>query len=457
MPQNFLLITVDDMNYNSHSFLKSGARPLTPNLDQLQSEGAVLTNSHVTIALCQPSRSVLMTGKYPHRNGARGFEPISPSIVTLTQLLHENGYYNGIIGKENHIAPREKFFWDLYQHTYDDKHSFGRDPQFYGRYASEFFQQADKEGKPFFLMANSHDPHRPFAGSDGELELFGRHTTASYTYSPEDVVVPPFLPDLPDIREELAQYLTSVHRADETVGAILNALDAAGHRDDTMVLFLSDNGMSMPFCKANCYLNSTKSPYVIRWPGAVQPGTKLEALTASIDYMPTILEIAGIPIPEDIDGTSLCPLLTGQKEEQYGDVYTSFFKTAKNEITKAERHFPMRCVQDRQYAYLFNAWSNSETAYVTETMAGLTFKAMKEAAAQNADIAQRVSFYQYRVPEELYDYQKDPHALHNLIHQPEMQELADRFRHRMLEYMQSTGDELLPSFQAFLAEHTKKE
>ena len=140
MAQNFLLITVDDMNYNSHEFLREGAEQLTPHLDRLRAEGAVLSNSNVTIALCKPSRSVMMTGRYPHRNGARGFEAIGPSIVTLTQLLHEHGYYNGIIGKENHIAPREKFFWDLYQHTYDDAHSFGRDPACYGRCALEFFQ-----------------------------------------------------------------------------------------------------------------------------------------------------------------------------------------------------------------------------------------------------------------------------------------------------------------------------
>ena len=125
-----------------------------------------------------------------------------------------------------------------------------------------------------------------------------------------------------------------------------------------MVLFLSDNGMSMPFCKANCYLNSTKSPYLVRWPDAVRPGTEIDALVASIDYMPTILEIAGIEKPEGMDGTSLCPLLTGTKQEQYDDIYTTFFKTAKNEVTKAERHYPMRCVQTRQYAYIYNAWSS---------------------------------------------------------------------------------------------------
>ena len=452
MAQNFLLITVDDMNYNSHEFLREGAEQLTPHLDRLRAEGAVLSNSHVTIALCQPSRSVMMTGRYPHRNGARGFEAIGPSIVTLTQLLHEHGYYNGIIGKENHIAPREKFFWDLYQHTYDDAHSFGRDPACYGRCALEFFQEADRRGKPFFLMANSHDPHRPFAGSQDEITMLGRHTAASRVYTEEEVEVPPFLPELPEIRTELAQYLTSVHRADEMVGAVLEALETSGHAEDTMVLFLSDNGMSMPFCKANCYLNSTKSPYLVRWPDAVRPGTEIDALVASIDYMPTILEIAGIEKPEGMDGTSLCPLLTGTKQEQYDDIYTTFFKTAKNEVTKAERHYPMRCVQTRQYAYIYNAWSDGAETYVTETMAGLTFQAMREAAKTDPEVARRVELYQLRVPEEFYDYQKDPHALHNLIHEPEFQGQIAQFRRRMLHYMETTGDELLEPFQKFLAQ-----
>lgn len=452
MQPNFLLLTVDDMNYNSCDFLKPGAEPLLPHLTQLRKEGVWFENSHVTIAVCQPSRSVLMTGRYPHRNGARGFECIDESVTTLTQVLHGAGYYNGIIGKEDHLAPKEKFFWDHYQRTLDDAHDYGRSPSCYYDCVNAFLDEAEQSGKPFFLMANSHDPHRPFAGSADEEKAFGRHIAASYTYSPEDVRVPSFLPDLPDIRLEISQYLTSTHRADEIVGQVLRALREHGHEEDTVVLFLSDNGMAFPFCKANCYLNSTKSPYIVRWPGMAAPGSEAGALVSGIDYMPTVLEIAGLEPPTGMDGTSLVPLLRGRQKEQYGDIYTSFFKTARNQVTKKELHFPMRCVQDKKYAYLFNSWSDGECRYTSETMAGLTFKAMEA----EPSAAERVKLYRLRVPEELYDYESDPNALHNLIDAPEHRERVQAFRLRMLEYMRSTQDELLDAFeQVILKEESR--
>ncbi len=445
--QNVLLITLDDMNYNSHEFLKPGAEPLTPHMDALRKRGFVFHNSHVTIAVCQPSRSVLMTGRYPHRNGARGFERISDGIPTLSGILREHGYYTGIVGKETHLAPKEAFLWDEYIRTYTPEDAYGRSPESYYRYTTQVIRNAKQQCKPFFLMANSHDPHRPFAFSEDELSFFGEHMPVSYRYSPDDVVVPEFLPDLPDIRLEIAQYLSSVKRGDEAVGQILTAVDKAGVTGDTIVMLLSDNGMAMPFSKANCYLNSTKSPYLFVWPDHAPAADSTNALVASIDYLPTILEILRLPCPEGIDGRSFTHLFEHPQDPHYTDIYTSFFKTAKNQITHAELHFPMRCVQDERYAYIYNAWSDGETAYISESMSGLAYKAMERAAETNAVIAERVRVYRYRMPEELYDYQSDPHALKNLINDASLMDVRQRLRRRMLSYMRSSNDELLARFE----------
>ena len=264
---NVLLITVDDLNYDSVGCFGCQVDDITPNIDKLASEGVRFNNSHVTIAVCQPSRSVLLTGRYPHHNGARGFEEIDASVTTLTQVLHREGFLNGIIGKEDHVAPKEKFFWDEYVQTYCEEEGWGRSPEVYYDKVKQFLTRAREEGKSFFLMANSHDPHRPYVGADDEMFYFGHHTTADRIYTPEEITVPGCLPDLPDVRKELAQYFSSVHRGDQIVGKILQALDDMGYRDDTLVLFLSDNGMALPYAKTNCYLNSTKSPYIMRWPG----------------------------------------------------------------------------------------------------------------------------------------------------------------------------------------------
>jgi len=443
---NVLLITLDDMNYNSHDFLRDGAESLTPNMDRLKKDGFVFQNAHVTIALCQPSRSVLMTGRYPHRNGARGFERISEGIPTLSGILHASGYYTGIVGKETHIAPKEAFCWDAYIRTYTDEEGYGRDPESYYKYTRRVVGTARANGQPFFLMANSHDPHRPFANSDDEIDFFGKHLPVSHMYRPEDVVVPAFLPDLPDVRLEIAQYLSSVRRGDETVGRILQALEDENAADHTVIMLLSDNGMALPFAKANCYLNSTKSPYLFYWPGHCTSKHATDALVSAIDYLPTILEILGLPCPGGVDGKSMAHLFESGQETHYEDIYTSFFKTAKNQITHAELLLPMRCVQDNRYAYIYNAWSDGETKYTTESMSGLTYKAMETAALTDETIAERVRMYRLRVPEELYDYKSDPHALRNLIDEPGMLEIKQRLRGRMLEYMQRSGDELFARF-----------
>lgn len=443
---NVLLLTVDDMNYNSAGLFGCKTPDITPNIDRLAAEGLTFENAHVAIAVCQPSRSVLMTGRYPHRNGARGFEEIDRSVTTLTEALRREGYYNGIIGKENHLAPRDKFAWDEYIATYNDENDFGRNPSHYYRHTLSFLKNAQREGKPFFLMANSHDPHRPFVGAEDELSFFGRHIPAHREYAPEEIDLPGFLPDIPKVRQEVAQYYASVRRCDETVGEVLRALEEAGCADDTLVLFLSDNGMAFPFAKTNCYLNSTKSPWVLRWPGHTKPGTATGALVSSIDFAPTVLEALGADAIPGMDGTSLLPLIEGETGEHYETVYTQFFKTARNEITKMERHYPMRCVQDKRYAYIYNAWSDGETVFMNESMAGLTFDAMKEAAETDDHIAARVALYQYRVREELFDYQADPDALDNLIDSPLHRERAAAFRGKMRDYMEASQDELLPRF-----------
>ena len=174
---NVLLITVDDLNYDSVGCFGCQVDDITPNIDKLASEGVRFNNSHVTIAVCQPSRSVLLTGRYPHHNGARGFEEIDASVTTLTQVLHREGFLNGIIGKEDHVAPKEKFFWDEYVQTYCEEEGWGRSPEVYYDKVKQFLTRAREEGKSFFLMANSHDPHRPYVGADDEMFYFGHHTT----------------------------------------------------------------------------------------------------------------------------------------------------------------------------------------------------------------------------------------------------------------------------------------
>ena len=200
---------------------------------------------------------------------------------------------NGIMAKNVHLAPRAKFCWDSY--ITPEELGQGRSPSLYYKFSKEFFEKAKSAKQPFFLMANSQDPHRPFAGSAQEMKNIGKHLPYSRKIEPREAVVPGFLPDIPKVRQEVAEYFTSVHRADETVGEVLRALEESGAAPNTLVMFLSDNGMSFPFSKTNCYFNSTHTPWIVRWPGRVKPGTVDRAhFISGIDYTPTILDAAGL-------------------------------------------------------------------------------------------------------------------------------------------------------------------
>jgi N-sulfoglucosamine sulfohydrolase len=467
---NVLFITADDMNYNTPGFTGCLTPGITPNLDRLATQGIRFVNAHVTVAVCQPSRECLMTGRFPHRNGATGFYPVRPEVPTLMESLKAVGYQLGIMAKVPHLAPPSKFPWD---YKYEARIlGDGRDPALYYKFAKEFFAHAKDSGKPFFLMANSQDPHRPWAGSDIEKNRAEgkqgkkkkakkaaaaeaedetslgdiKYPPPARTYQAEEVAVPGFLPDLPNVRKEMAQYYSSAHRCDETVGEVLRALKEAGLEDSTIVMFLSDNGISMPFAKSNCYLTSTRTPWLVRWPGKVKPGVvDKEHFISGIDFMPTILEALGVAAPAGMDGRSFLPLLGGGDQADRDKVFTCYNDTS------GHLSFPMRCLQTKQFGYIYNAWSDGTTRYQAESMSGLSFKAMQQAAASQKPVADRVEMLLHRVPEEFYDFAADPNGLHNLIGEPKCQTQLAQARKDMLRWMERTQDPLLKTYQARVA------
>jgi N-sulfoglucosamine sulfohydrolase len=438
---NLLLITADDMNYDSLGVTGCKVKGITPNLDRLAAQGILFERAHVTIAVCQPCRSVLMTGRYPHRNGALGFQPIHRDVPTLQESLRAGGYLNGIMAKVPHLAPADKFCWDTVVPA--NALGRGRDPKLYHQHALAFFKKSKDSGKPFFLMANSQDPHRPFSGSQQEKNNRRAGPPwpgVSRRITP--VEVPAFLPDLPDVRREVAQYMTSVHRCDEIVGEVLRALKDAGLEESTLVMFLSDHGMAFPFAKTNCYIDSTRTPWMVRWPGKVKPGSvDREHFISGIDFMPTALEALGLPPVKGMDGRSFLPLLEGKKQEGRGRVFTVFNRTS------ARKDFPMRAIQDGKFLYIYNAWSDGKTVFRNESQSGLTFKAMQAAAKTDPKVAARVRLFQYRVPEELYDVARDPAALHNLIADRLYAKDLARLRQELLQMMESTADPQTPGFK----------
>lgn len=443
---NILILTVDDMAYNSVGVFGCTIPNITPNIDKLAGEGMKFAYAFVNTAVCQPCRESLLTGRYPHNNGAEGFEPINEDVPTLSELLRRAGYINGILGKEIHLQPVEKFCWDYIPFITEKdsvwRNSFGRNPKFFHDYSARFFQRARDENKPFFLLANSQDPHRPFAGSADDTAEFGtKRPPLTRQFTPKEIYVPEYLPDIPNVRKELAQYYGSVYRADQSIGAVLDALKESGMADNTLVIFLSDHGAAFPFSKSQCYFNSNRTPLIIKWPNKIKSGSiDSTHLIPGIDLMPTVLDALNLPKVSHMDGRSYLPLLFGKKQTDRTYVYTTFYQIF------AKIRYPMRCLQDKNFGYIYNFWSDGKLAMTGDATSGLTWQAMVEAAKTDPYIAQRAELYKYRVPEEFYDFKNDPNALYNLIDDPHYGSEIKRFRNKMQEVMQMTND---PAYLAF--------
>jgi N-sulfoglucosamine sulfohydrolase len=437
---NILMLVADDMNWDTPGCFGGAAPGITPHIDLLAGQGMRFQHAYVNVSICTPSRSVMLTGLYAQNNGAEGFQRIRPGTPNLPSLLNQAGYLCGIIGKP--LRQQELFRWSVtyrWQGT-GDENRWGRDPAIFRSFAKKFFAMARNSNQPFFLMANSHDPHRPFGGGRATKPPNER-APATRTFSADEVKIPAFLPDLPGVRNELAAYCTSVRRLDDMVREVLEVLKLADFEEDTIVIFLADHGMPFPGAKFNCYVDSVRSPFIIRWPGKVRPGSVDAAhMVTTLDLMPTLLEIAGVPAPKS-DGRSFVPLLLGEKQPDRNTVFTQFFHIHGRDA------LPMRSVLTREAAYVFNPWSNGKRRF--DRLGGETFSAMQQAAKTDPEMAARVRHLELRTVEEFFDLRSDPGCLKNLIgtdagEQPLVSELRTRLR----QWMVQVNDPALAAFDA---------
>ena len=440
---NVLMIVADDMNWDSPGCYGGAAKDITPNIDSLASQGIMFQHAYVNVSVCTPSRSVILTGLFPHNNGAEGFQRIRPGTPTLPGILNEAGYLCGTVGKP--LRQQELFRWSV---TYrwqgvGDEDLWGRDPAVYRRFAKDLFAMAKTSKQPFFLMANSHDPHRPF-GRGKATRDFEERAESSRTFSPKEVQVPGFLPDLPGVREDLAGYCTSVRRLDDMVGAVIEELSKAGLEENTIVIFLSDHGMPFPAAKFNCYVNSVRTPLIVRWPRQIINGSiDSTHMISAIDLQPTILDAVGLPPATASDGRSFLPLLHGKSQTNRDNVYSQFYH-----IHGADA-LPMYSVLTKQSIYIFNPWSNGERNF--RRLGTASYKAMREAAKTDTAMAARIRHLIFRTVEESYNLRTDPNCLINLLGSDmtlttEQNHEVEALRIKLREWMVNVKDPALDAF-----------
>jgi N-sulfoglucosamine sulfohydrolase len=431
-PLNLLVVTADDMNADSGGWNgnKLGA---TPNLDAFAKGAHRFVNSHVTVPICQPGRSALMTGRVPHRNGALGFDPIRRDVPTLVEVLREAGYYTAVIAKAVHMAPAEKFPWHA-----TGEQALGKQPTKFAEKFREMLAAAAEEKKPFFINANICDPHRPFVSAKAKAdELAG-----AKVYTPAEVTVPAFLEDLPRVREEVAQYYSSVSRFDVAFGLVLKELTAAGRDADTVVVFLSDHGMSVPFAKATVYHTGTWSPVLVRYPGQKDPKAHAE-FVSSVDVMPSVLDLLGVTPPAGMDGRSWVSLLNGETQAD-----RDFVVTHVNTVSSG-KSLAQRCVRTKDRALMFHAWAGGPDKFRVEAMSGLSFAAMN--ASTDPKVRARVKQLVEGEPLMLFDTAADPTERKNLVRDPNYSPDVADLGKKLLAHMTRTDDPQTKAFAAALA------
>jgi N-sulfoglucosamine sulfohydrolase len=454
---NIVLFTVDDMDITSLNCYGNPLPNLTPNMDRLASQGMRFKNAHVNTPICMPCRQSMMTGLQPHSNGSLGFVELEKnSYPSISSVLMENGYFTGSIGKGRDYSA---FPWDKWIGGLGEDGWYSRHPEGFYDKTKELIHLAQKAGKPFFIGVNTSDPHRPFAGSEQEKEKVAK-IRKKFPNAPDfpvmtpvcteaDVPLLPYLPDLPDIRKETVQYLTSVKRADDTLGRIMALIEEEGLINNTLFIFLSDHDAAMPTAKQNCYTHSSVTPLIVRWPGKIKSGLiDDQHMVSSLDLFPTILDLLNLNIPKKQDGRSMLSILKGGKQTGRDAVFTSY-----NYIVPGQQVFPMRAVHTKEWSYVYNPWSDGKKKRLqdngnpTENQSGLTFLAMQKAALSDPKMAARMNTILLRRRDELFDLKKDPWSFNNLSSNPEYTTQLKKMKTLILNEMKRSKDPLIESLQ----------
>ncbi|UCC22091.1 MAG: sulfatase [Planctomycetota bacterium] len=416
--RNVLLYVVDD-----HGTDDAGCygNPVikTPGLDALARKGTRFTHAFCTTASCSASRSVILTGLHNHATGQYGHQHgynhfVSfPHIKSLPVLLAGAGYRTASAGKY-HVAPEEVYRFQQYIKAN------GRSPAQLADDCKQFI--AAQDDSPFFLYFCTTEPHRPFRreGSD--------------TFDPKDVIAPRYLPDTPACREELAKYYGSVQRADKGLLRLIEILKQTGRWNDTLILYISDNGIAFPGAKTTLYDPGMRLPCVVRNPYASKKGIVTDAMITWADVTPTILDFAGaLPDKPEFHGRSFLPVLEQQHPQGWDEIYASH---TFHEITM---YYPMRVVRTRRHKLIWNIAHKLDCPFASDLYASATWQDILK-RGETVYGKRTVDAYIHRPKFELYDLQNDPHEINNLADDPDYIETLEKLKRKLARFQERTKD-----------------
>jgi uncharacterized sulfatase len=420
---NFLLIIADDLNWQDLGF--TGNKEIhTPQLDKLRSEGMWLRNMFNPATTCSPTRHALYTGLDCIRSGAypnhtRTYDG-TKSMFTYFKGL---GYRVGLQAK-THVGPKPSFPYESISANQDDFAAFGK------------FVNRDKT-QPWLAVYASHDPHSPWDRGPKNL------------YDPAKLTVPSYLHDNATTRKLLAAYYAEITSLDTQVGALMKILDEGKLADNTLVMFVSEQGSSFPYGgKWSVYDNGVHSATIVRWPGKVKAGSSNDAMMEYLDVPPTFLAAIGEdPTKIDtgcpdakgnrgFDGKSFLEVLLGKSDHLRDAVFSQHTTVG---INGYKQPYPMRSARDIRYKYVRNLMPEN-TYEISGIHKGEPIDSWKEDAKNDPALAKRIDWLCHRPGEELYDLQSDPLETNNLATHAELAEVKKRLSGQMDAWMAQQGD-----------------
>lgn len=435
---NLVLIIADDMAWDDSSPYGHESI-MTPNLERLASEGMRFDNAFLTISSCSPSRASIITGRYPHQTDAEELHwPVPEEQTTFVEMLKEKGYWTAAAGKW-HLgdAIRDRFDEIREVDTSGFQLPSGEEAK-EGKFKETLEGEAQSgcadwiplikdrpKDQPFFLWLAALDPHRPY--HPGILEDGSR---------PEEIKVPPYHPDTPAVRADYQLYYDEITRLDSYVGKVLDELEAQKVSENTLILFISDNGRPFPRDKTTMYDSGIKTPWIVRWPAKVEAGSTCDRLVSSVDIAKTFLKLGGINFPgQTFEGVDFSPLLTDPKKPIRDYVF------AEKNWHDYEDH--VRAVRNERYKYIRNYYSDLPQTPSADGLRSPTYvELLRLREKGELTDAQQACFIAPRPEEELYDTRLDPFELNNLAEDERFSPLLRAMRAALADWEKKTKDEV---------------
>jgi arylsulfatase A-like enzyme len=384
----------------------------SPALDALASAGVKCDLAFCTAPQCSPSRASLHTGRYPHATGVLGLAHppfdwrLPPRERHLAQILKEHGYATALVGMQHLIAHGR-----AEELGYERVLPVAPAPQA-AEAAVALIGELAAGDRPFYLEVGFEEPHRPYDFGGAQ---------------PDDsrgVAVPPYLPDVPDARRDLADFQGAIRVMDAGVGRVLTGLRALGLDDDTWVVFTADHGAAMPRAKGTLYDPGLEVALLMRWPaGGLRGGRDFGELLSNVDVTPTLLDGLGLPVPDNLHGRSFWPLVTDTPYRPRTEVFA--------EKTFHTAYEPMRGIRTTTHKCIVNLEIGTAVDVPADIRESLIYPHLIQEYGRVRDHV------------ELYDLFADPWEHTNVAGRPDLADVEARLRRHLLEWMRETDDPLL--------------